>query len=121
MDVQIIRLHHIGYATKEIGPSTEAYTARFDYEIATGVIHDPLQTAFMQFLHYPGVPIHLEFVAPDGPQSKLAEGAKRGGGLNHLCYTSGSLRTAIAGLEQNGMKLISDPKPAVAFAGRRIC
>ncbi|MDQ2925728.1 MAG: VOC family protein [Acidobacteriota bacterium] len=116
-----LRLHHVGYATKDIGPSVEAYTARFGYEAATSVIHDPLQTALVQFLHLPGEPTYLEFVAPDGPQSKLVEVAKRGGALNHLCYTSGPLEATIADLEHSGMKLISDPKPAIAFAGRRIC
>jgi methylmalonyl-CoA/ethylmalonyl-CoA epimerase len=117
----LLRLHHVGYATKEIEPIAETYIARFGYEVSTGLIHDPLQTAFVQFLRLPGEPTYLEFVAPDGPTSKLSAQAKRGGGLNHLCYATGSLEAAIAHLESNGMKLISDPKPAVAFAGRRIC
>ena len=83
--------------------------------------HDPRQTALVQFLKLPGETSYLEFVAPDGPGSKLTGAVKRGGGLNHLCYTAGPLEAAIGHLEANGMKLISDPKPAVAFAGRRIC
>jgi methylmalonyl-CoA/ethylmalonyl-CoA epimerase len=75
----------------------------------------------VQFLRLPGDATYLEFVAPDGPRSKVAEVTKQGGGLNHLCYSSGPLEEAIAGLEESGMKLISDPKPAVAFGGRRIC
>jgi methylmalonyl-CoA/ethylmalonyl-CoA epimerase len=122
MDKQnILRLHHIGYATAEIAPVAETYVARFGYERSTDVIHDPLQTALVQFLQLPGETTYLEFVAPDGPESKLAATAKRGGGLNHLCYSAAPLEDAIAHLEASGMKLISDPKPAVAFAGRRIC
>ena len=117
----LLHLHHVGYATQEIGPSAATYVARFGYELSTAVIHDPLQTALVQFLRLPGDRSYLEFVAPDGPASKLAAAAKRGGGLNHLCYTSGPLEEAIANLRQSGMVLISDPKPAVAFAGRRIC
>jgi methylmalonyl-CoA/ethylmalonyl-CoA epimerase len=116
-----LRLHHVGYATAEIAPIAETYVSRFGYERSTGVIHDPLQTALVQFLKLPGERSYLEFVAPDGEHSKLAAVVKRGGGLNHLCYTAGPLEEAIAGLEESGMKLISDPKPAVAFAGRRIC
>jgi len=116
-----LRLHHIGYAVREIGPAAAAKTERFGYAAATGTIHDPLQTAFVQFLLLPGDSVYLELVAPDGPQSKLANAVKRGGGLNHLCYTSGPLEETIAALEASGMKLISDPKPGVAFEGRRIC
>lgn len=116
-----LRHHHVGYATAEIEPMVETYVRRYGYERSTEIIHDPQQTALVQFLKLPGEATYLEFVAPDGPGSKLTAAAKRGGGLNHLCYTAGPLEAAIDHLEASGMKLISDPKPAVAFAGRRIC
>ena len=116
-----LRLHHVGYATAEIAPVVETYVQRYGYERSTEVIHDPKQTALVQFLKLPGETSYLEFVAPDGPGSKLTAVVKRGGGLNHLCYSAGRLEEAIEHLEVNGMKLFSDPKPAVAFAGRRIC
>jgi methylmalonyl-CoA/ethylmalonyl-CoA epimerase len=116
-----LRLHHVGYATAEIALAVETYVRRYGYERATEVIHDPQQTALVQFLKLAGETTYLEFVAPDGPKSKLTAVVKRGGGLNHLCYSAGPLEAAIEHLEANGMKLFSDPKPAVAFAGRRIC
>jgi methylmalonyl-CoA/ethylmalonyl-CoA epimerase len=116
-----LRLHHVGYAVTVIDPVAETYVARYGYEVSTPVIHDPLQTALVQFLKLRGDRTYLEFVAPDDPQSKLTNAAKRGGGLNHLCYIAGPLEAEIARLEATGMRLISDPKPAIAFAGRRIC
>lgn len=116
-----LRLHHVGYAVKEIESIAAQYVARFGYEISTPIIHDPLQTALVQFLKLSGDQAYLEFVAPDGPDSKLAAAAKRRGGLNHLCYTSGPLEATIAQLEAEGMSLISEPKPGIAFSGRRIC
>ncbi len=116
-----LRLHHIGYATAEIAPIAETYINRYGYERTTAIIHDPLQTALVQFLKLPGEQSFLEFVAPDGPASKLSAIVKRAGGLHHLCYSAGPLQDAIVHLEETGMKLFSDPKPAVAFAGRRIC
>jgi methylmalonyl-CoA/ethylmalonyl-CoA epimerase len=116
-----LRLHHVGYATAEIALAVETYVRRYGYERATEVIHDPKQTALVQFLKLPGEATYLEFVAPDGPKSKLMGVVRKGGGLNHLCYSAGALEEAIEHLEANGMKLFSDPKPAVAFAGRRIC
>ena len=110
-----------GTRLPEIAPMVEAYMQRYGYECATEVIHDPKQTALVQFLKLPGETSYLEFVAPDGPGSKLTATTKRGGGLHHLCYSAAWLEEAIEHLEANGMKLFSDPKPAVAFAGRRIC
>lgn len=117
----VLKLHHVGYAAKIIEPLVEQYVQRFGYEICSDVIHDPLETALVQFLRLPGDQVYLEFFAPDGPDSKLVSAPRRGGNLNHLCYTAGPLEQAIAELEANGMRLISEPKAAAAFAGRRIC
>jgi methylmalonyl-CoA/ethylmalonyl-CoA epimerase len=116
-----LSLHHIGYAVNSIDHIAANYVSRYGYELATPIIHDPLQTALVQFLRLRGDSAYLEIVAPDGPESKLANAVKRGGGLNHLCYIAGPLEGAIAHLEENGLRLISEPKPGLAFAGRRIC
>lgn len=115
-----LNLHHIGYVVRTIDTIAANYVSRYGYELVTPIIHDPLQTALVQFLKLPGDRTYLEFVAPDGPDSKLVNAAKRAG-LNHLCFTSGPLEQAIALLEGNEMRLISEPKPGKAFAGRRIC
>jgi methylmalonyl-CoA/ethylmalonyl-CoA epimerase len=114
-------LHHVGYAVKSIESLSELYVNRFGYEIRTPVIHDPLQTALVQFLSLPKDLVYLEFVSPDGPESRLMRAVRNGGGLNHLCYATNDLDRATDLLVQSGMMLISPPQPAVAFAGRRIC
>ena len=116
-----LRLHHIGQAVPDIPSAAERLISAIGYRITTPILHDPQQTALIQFLLLPGDTIYLELVAPDGSTSKLAAAAKRGGGLHHLCYLSGSLEPQIAALELAGLRLISEPKPAIAFAGRRIC
>jgi methylmalonyl-CoA/ethylmalonyl-CoA epimerase len=121
MDYQLnLRLHHVGYVTKDIATIAAEYGNRYGYEIATPVIHDPLQTAFVQFLKLNDDRVLLEFVAPNSLESKLWHSARRGG-LNHLCYSCGPLGETIEGLQERGMRLIMEPKPGVAFAGRRIC
>jgi methylmalonyl-CoA/ethylmalonyl-CoA epimerase len=114
-------LHHVGYAVKAIEPVSGIYVTRFGYAVRTPVIHDPLQTAMLQFLSFPGDHVYLEFVSPDGPESRLANAVRKGGGLNHLCYIAHNLEEAADRLVQSGMMLVSPPQPAVAFAGRRIC
>ena len=122
-EVPALNLHHVGYAVSSIEPIAVNYVSRYGYEISTPIIHDPLQTAFVQVPgKLRGDSSYLEFVAPDGPNAaKLTGAVKLGTGIHHLCFMSGPLEITIAHLEQSKMKLISDPKPGVAFAGRRIC
>ena len=116
-----LHFHHVGHVVKEIGPIAEIYIRRYGYQASTPTIHDALQTALVQFLRLPGDQSYLELVAPDGPGSKLAQAASRRGGLNHLCYTAGPLEETIRQLEDEGMSLLSEPKPGAAFNLRRIC
>lgn len=96
------------------------YVYRFGYEVTSEVIHDPVQTAYVQFLRLPGGLPYLELVLPDGPKSKLANALSRGGGTNHLCYTTPEIELACQQLRRNGMCLIQQPVDAVPFPGQRI-
>jgi methylmalonyl-CoA/ethylmalonyl-CoA epimerase len=116
-----LALHHVGYAVKSIEPISGLYVKRFGYEVRTPVIHDPLQTALVQFLSLPKDLVYLELVSPDGPESRLTQAVRKGGGLHHLCYIADNLERATDLLVETGMMVISPPQPAVAFAGRRIC
>jgi methylmalonyl-CoA/ethylmalonyl-CoA epimerase len=116
-----LSLHHIGYVVKTIEPAVGRYVERYGYELCTQIIHDPLQKALVQFLRLPGDTAYLEFVAPHSPDSELTNAAKGGGKLHHICYAANELEKTIDRLEDEGMLLISEPKLAVAFAGRRIC
>ena len=113
--------HHVGHAVRQIQPVTESYCRAFGYHAESTVIHDPVQTALVQFLRLPGSTSWLELVAPDGPNSKLATTVQKRGGLHHLCYTSGPLKGAVERLEGMDFVLFSEPAPAAAFDGRRIC
>jgi methylmalonyl-CoA/ethylmalonyl-CoA epimerase len=115
-----LALHHVGYAVAHLEPATKQYAERFGYEVMSPVIHDPHQTALVQFLRLAGDSTYLEFVSPDGPQSKLMRAVQKGGGLNHLCYSTADLEASLAELHASGMLIIGEPAPAVAFGGRRI-
>ena len=117
MDLQ---LHHIGVAVRDIGRATEDHRRRLGCQTVGELYHDPVQTAFIQFLSVPGDPVLIELVAPDGPTSKLAAAVKKGVGINHLCYSTDDIDAACEFLRGDGMVVILDPTPAVAFSGRRI-
>jgi methylmalonyl-CoA/ethylmalonyl-CoA epimerase len=115
-----LRLHHVGIAVSSVEDYTKSYVERFGYVVESEVIHDPLQTAFVQFLRLPGESSYLEFVAPDGPGSKLTSAVDRGGGLNHLCYVVNDIEASCRELVKRGLALVQRPTPAVAFRQRPI-
>ena len=118
--MQALSLHHVGVVVKDIGRSCDDYVTRFGFERRSEVIHDPLQTAYVQFLRFPGDASCVELVAPDGPESKLTRALARGGGLNHLCYATDHIEAAFKTMVGRGMRPVQAPVPAVAFPGRRI-
>jgi methylmalonyl-CoA/ethylmalonyl-CoA epimerase len=114
------RTHHIGVLVKDVAQALERYTVSLGYEIKSELIHDPAQTAYVQFLSLPGESEYLELISPDGPNSKLANALKKEGGINHICYSVPSVEDAMAALRERGFTAIQPPQPAVAFKGRRI-
>ena len=115
-----LRLHHVGIVVEDIATASVDYARRLGYELKSGIIHDPVQTAYVQFLHLPGDNALLELVAPDGPSSKLSNALTKGGGLNHLCYETTDIERSCADLRESGFAIIQPPLPAIAFQGRRI-
>ena len=112
-------LHHVGIVVEEIVQKRESYTL-LGYSERTGIIHDPAQTAYVQFFQLPDADHYLELVAPDGPESKLAKATRRKHPLNHLCYVVDDIVATCSFLEVQGWSLVSEPTPGVAFDGRRI-
>jgi len=79
----------------DIAAAAAEYVARFGYRVCGAMVHDPVQTAQVQFLSLTESVPYVELVTPDGPESKLSNALRKGGGLNHLCYLSPrSTRTA---------------------------
>jgi methylmalonyl-CoA/ethylmalonyl-CoA epimerase len=116
-----LRLHHVGILVADVPRAAAEYAERFGGRARSGVIHDPRQTAYVQFLELDGDPVFLELVAPDGPDSRLANAlAKKGGGLNHLCYAAADIEAACRDLRDRGLFLLQAPVEAAAFPGRRI-
>jgi methylmalonyl-CoA/ethylmalonyl-CoA epimerase len=113
-------VHHIGMVVGNIAQAAEIYARRYGYQPRTDIIHDPAQTAYVQFFRIPGDTVYLELVAPDGERSKLTKALSKGGGLNHLCYVTTDLDATCRQLKAEQMILLRAPVSAAAFPGRRI-
>ncbi len=115
-----LRLHHVGIVVEAIEADRVFYVEQLGYKERTGIIHDPAQTAFVQFFRLPGADHYLELVAPDSPQSLLAKASRKGMPLNHLCYAARDIDQALASFRNGSAFVAQEPVPAVAFDLRRI-
>jgi methylmalonyl-CoA/ethylmalonyl-CoA epimerase len=114
-----LNLHHSGLLVKDVRQAAARYV-EMGYELKSPVVHDTVQTAYVQFLRLPGDQTYLELVSPDRADSKLSNALEKGGGLNHLCYSAVDIDAACEFLRTTGFFLISAPVAAVAFGGRRV-
>jgi methylmalonyl-CoA/ethylmalonyl-CoA epimerase len=114
-----LNLHHTGMLVKDVRRSAPFYV-EMGYELMSEVFHDPVQTAYVQFLRLPNDRVYLELVSPDRADSKLSNALEKGGGLNHLCYSTVDIEAACEYLRTTGFFPISAPIGAVAFGGRRV-
>ena len=115
-----LTLHHVGILVADIARAADEYVKKFGYRACSEIVHDSVQTAHVQLLTLNGSIPYIELVTPDGPDSKLANALKKGGGLNHLCYLSPAIDEECRRLRETGMLLLQSPVEAPAFSGRRI-
>jgi len=114
-----LKLHHIGVVVTQIDECRALYDF-LGYQPHTPVIHDPIQTAYVQFLRLADADHYVELVAPDGPNSLLSAAAAKRLPLNHLCYATPDIIQTCNSLESDNWRLVSEPTPSVAFATRKI-
>jgi methylmalonyl-CoA/ethylmalonyl-CoA epimerase len=115
-----MNVHHFGIVVANIEAATAHYVRLYGYEAKSGIIHDPVQTAYVQFLKLPSDSVYLEFISPDRPDSRLSNALKKGGGLNHICYSTTDIEAEVQELRKSGLFLLQAPVAAAAFPGRRI-
>ncbi len=113
-------LHHVGYVVADIAGSIDNFAhsvgARWD-----GVIsEDPNQRVKVAFLTVRDRDAQIELVEPAEGMSPVREFLQKGGGLHHLCYEVDHLDSELAAFRSRRAVIAKRPKPAVAFAGRRI-
>ena len=114
-----MRINHIGYAVKRIDRAITAFQ-KLGYEFES-VIDDTDRNVKLSF----GVKdsYRIELVAPldkkaESPVDQYLINAV--GMPYHICYESKNLDKEIDELKSQGCKVVIEPRPAVAFGGRRV-
>ena len=112
-------IDHIGIVVPSLESATSYYTDLFGLHEVGGRIVDPLQDVELQFLE-DDRGARLELIRPLSDASPVARALQQGGGLNHVCYQVGDLESSVQALVAANAKVVREPRPAVAFNGRRV-
>jgi len=114
-------MHHLGCVVPSISAVADAFAASISASWDGQIIHDPLQQVRVAFFKPVDArnPVY-ELVEPASDDSPVANFLKKGGGLHHVCYEIDDLESALEEARAAGFVMVSPPKPAVAFGGRRI-
>jgi methylmalonyl-CoA/ethylmalonyl-CoA epimerase len=113
-----VRYHHTGVACHHLEDERRWYTGSLGYEPESEIFTDPLQGIRGCFLTSGEGRIELLEALPGS--DALAPWLQRGFSIYHLAFEVLDLEATIDQLDEAGARLVSPPKPAVAFGGRRV-
>ena len=112
------RLDHVGIAVADLDAAVRTYARSFGAVAESETFLDENQQVRLRFMNLGG--LRIELLQPDPEHSALENIVKRGIGLYHVCYEVDDLDDELERLKAGGVKVISPPKPAVAFGNRRV-
>lgn len=114
-----MKIDHIGYAVKRIDRALSSFEKMgFSFE---PVIDDEDRNVKLAFGEKGGY--RIELVAPlDKKQESPVDQylSNTVGTPYHICYESANFEAEIEELKSQDFKVVIEPKPAVAFGGRRV-
>jgi hypothetical protein len=116
-DTDRLEFHHVGVAGSNIAREIEQLAA-LGYHPEGEAFVDPIQGIRGLFLA--GQSPRLELLSPLATHGVLEPWIKSNIKLYHLAYQTRDLLKSIDELRGCGAKLVVEPVPAVAFAGRQI-
>jgi methylmalonyl-CoA/ethylmalonyl-CoA epimerase len=116
-DLQL-RFHHVALVARQLEPVAEFYCRVLGYRAAAPPIVDAAQKVRVQFLQLGD--FTLELLEPSEPDSPVAEFARAGNSLYHVCYECDNLDATIEHLRKSGSAIARPPTPAPAIGHRRV-
>lgn len=115
-----MEFHHFGLAVRQPEDAFKLLT-RLGYNIGS-IVFDPLQRVKLSMCRHPQMP-DVEVVCPHDAASPIDRVLRRNGpSFYHVCYMTPQIDAALAAIEREGFNIIviSEPKPAVLFDGRKV-
>lgn len=111
------RFHHIGVACRDLEKEAQALRL-VGYEIEGQRFLDPLQKIHGCFLVGPGP--RMELLAPVDDSSPVMSWLNKDIKMYHQAYEVESMEAALGTLTAQQAVVVSRPKPAIAFGGRKV-
>jgi len=114
-------LHHLGLVVASISQVAQEFADSMSASWDGQIIHDPLQQVRVAFFRpfEKRNPV-FELVEPAAEDSPVTNFLSKRVGLHHICYEIDDLETTLKSARRSGFFVVSNPKPATAFGGRRI-
>lgn len=114
-----MRIDHFGIIVENIKAHIQEHYAHWIDSSKIGeLIFDPLQKVRICFVEFEGG--RLEFIEPAGEDSPISRLLKQKSAWHHhVCFGVKSM-DEIERCREKGMMVVSPPRPAVAFGGRRV-
>jgi len=112
------RFHHVGVAVRDADEAMRLFGQGYGAVPDSTKVFDENQQVGLSFIQLGG--LRVELLEPLSEQSPLHGLLKRGIGLYHVCYEVVDLDAELERLKAEGVKVVSPPKPAVAFGNRRV-
>lgn len=110
-----MKIHHMGIACSNIEEALADFGRYHPIVKRSEVVYDELQKAELCMV-YTDTGLDVEFIAGE----QVARLVKKGISYYHLCYEVDDLDAALSESVGKGAMIISEPKPAILFGGRRV-
>ena len=107
-------IDHIGIVVRSLEDGLQQWESLFGYQKNSDLVTNTRQKVRVVFLaKKDSLPVKL--IEPSDESSPIFAFARRGGGLHHLCFRCGDLKTEIQLLEAKDAKFLVPPQPGEAF------
>jgi methylmalonyl-CoA/ethylmalonyl-CoA epimerase len=106
------RLNHVAIAVRDLGKAASIYRDLLGADVSAAV-PQPDHGVTTVFVTLPNAKIEL--LEPLGPDSPIAKFLDRNpdGGVHHICYEVGDIRTARDALKSAGARVLGDGEPKI--------
>ena len=115
-----VQIDHIGLVVANLETSISYYQEYFGYLWDGQIYVDPLQMVRIAFIKLDDSNLRIELTQPTCADSPLTGPLKRGTRILHICYRVTNIEQVLRRFIELGSRLVSEPKSAVAFDGRRV-
>ena len=112
-------IDHIAFVVASLERGILQWSDEFGYTQMTEPVANSRQQVKVVFMRKEGS-VTVKLVEPSGETSPVFKLARRGGGLQHICFRCDNLRHEMERLVGEGARVLAAPQPGEAFEGGEI-